>query len=306
MDILLRHPATVVFPQVWRPAGPVSKTLALPVLHASPVKLAPYGFYTQECEEGGRHGHTARTGYCRHSDKMKGFDVTTPLLPAGNDDCDCDGSSTPIGTERQTRKTRVERDVEENRGRGCYSLHAVLGQGSFGRIHLASWRGFEDANGGVVDGTPTPRFHDVITSSSRPLNHHTNRNRNGSSTDGNSTLGSLLSGRRRRQRQPSPTRTWNLRIPLSPSTFVKPHVGGDEPAKSDSSRSAGEGRGERVGSVDGSWKDSGGGESIRLRAVKSVCKRKITEKGLMNHMETVRDEGKHPVANRDCRLLPGR
>ncbi|CAN0510532.1 unnamed protein product, partial [Ectocarpus sp. 12 AP-2014] len=31
-------------------------------------------------------------------------------------------------------------DAAEERGYGLYSLHAVLGQGTFGRIHLASWR----------------------------------------------------------------------------------------------------------------------------------------------------------------------
>lgn len=35
------------------------------------------------------------------------------------------------------------------------------------------------------------------------------------------------------------------------------------------------------------WAGEGGGAQLRLRALKSVCKRKVTEKGLARHMETV-------------------
>lgn len=35
------------------------------------------------------------------------------------------------------------------------------------------------------------------------------------------------------------------------------------------------------------WGGEGGGARLRLRALKSVCKRKVTEKGLVRHMETV-------------------
>lgn len=326
MNTLQRHPGTVVCHAVNEASRfRLENICVTPFCTYLPYRRAIWRS-TQERENGGRHGHTARAGYCRHGEKMKGFDVTTPLLPADNDECDFDGS-TSIGVERQTRETRAERDVEESRGRGCYSLHAVIGQGSFGRIHLASWRRFGDTNG-VVNST-----------------HNNNRNRNVGSSGGNPTLISLLAGRRQhqqqysgsvttpptgispqgssemaelgasfglraygyvRQRQPSPMRAWNLRIPVSPSTFVKPRVDGAEPAESDRSLSAGEGRRERIGLTEGGWRDSGDGESIRLRAVKSVCKRKITEKGLMHHMETVRNEGRHPVANSDCRLFSQR
>lgn len=280
----------------------------------------------------GVHGQVASAGYCLHVDKSNGSDSTTPLLAAGDDDCECVCSSW-VDARKSSQQTATERDAEESRGRGTYSLHAVLGQGSFGRIHLASWRGNDYASD-VVRDTPAARPRDFLTSSKRRPDSRNERYANdnnlasfgelhtsltsfltgqaqhrhvddagagaSSATSASRTLprgslkmeefGARFSSQGRsyiRQRQPSPRHPENPSFHRPTPKILEPFGAGDEAAERSRPLDVGEGCEAGIVLEDtGEVADTG--DPIRLRALKSVCKRKVTEKGLIHHMETVR------------------
>lgn len=152
----------------------------------------------------------------------------------------------------------------EARGEGTYSLHAVLGQGSFGRIHLASWRRKCDTAAGFG-----------LTEES-----------SGSSNDANSCEprpGQFGAN------YPSTCEAGQAAAAAARAAYAVCPVA---PAGGEFGLLSGTQQCERCILLE--EEGVGGGErrvleagAPRLRALKSVCKRKVTEKGLVRHMETV-------------------
>lgn len=180
-------------------------------------------------------------------------------------------------------------DAAEAQGYGVYSLHAVLGQGSFGRIHLVSWqrgvdvsavsRSLQGLNVADDDGGGRP----TLPTTGCP----------GSFGEGSlSALAAELQGalgggapegwRGKRaasqewHHSVSPSARHRRGCRSSGSVDVPPYASEEEEGSS--------------GEV--------GLQRPRLRALKSVCKRKVTEKGLVRHMETV--SGRSGVGSRGC------
>lgn len=92
-----------------------------------------------------------------------------------------------------------------------------------------------------------------------------------------------------RQRQPSPRHTEHPGFHRPRPESLESFGAGDEAAEGSRSLGVSEGCEAGVGlEVDG-WRGTDASDSVRLRALKSVCKRKVTEKGLIHHMETVRE-----------------
>lgn len=153
-------------------------------------------------------------------------------------------------------------DAAEARGHGVYSLHAVLGQGSFGRIHLASWRGEGDDSWASCSSTESKNECDGS------FGTHTHLRTASAGSFGKAcfqteaefgqTRGDTTAGQLQRQQGTTAARERHR----------------DRPA-------AAQPRGDQEGVGEG-W-----GLEPRLRALKSVCKRKVTEKGLVRHIETV-------------------
>lgn len=237
---------------------------------------------------------------------------TSPLLARESLDCASWG-------RKETPESGNECNVAEARGRGTYFLHAVLGQGSFGRIHLASWRNSGEAPlvaSPIYTGqmsTSNAATHNkagdarVITVNSRQSTQvsyarvarpcHGRISSNSSDTVTfveectvalMAMLGTTRARVRGRQRglisqqqrvpplPPPPPPMMGHRV-MIPAAFGGGNEGAGYPPTTI----------ESIGdSADQSpWDDDWGGS--RLRAVKSVCKRKLTEKGLCRHMETV-------------------
>lgn len=187
---------------------------------------------------------------------------------------------------------REERyDALEARGYGAYSLHAVLGQGSFGRIHLASWRKEGDHPASLAGGSDNPSG-EVGPGYRARLGGADYSSINGGEISCSAVTPGLrgADGGRpggRRQRPPA--------------------GGGGGVVVRDSGSSGGSAGvdyagGRRRFSLDERRRCDGGcvmeeegwgwdgrerALEPRLRALKSVCKRKLTEKGLVRHMETV-------------------
>lgn len=171
-------------------------------------------------------------------------------------------------------------DAAEAMGQGMYSLHAVIGQGSFGRIHLASWRR-EDTEG--LDGGPEAEIrgggHFRDEAAAAPSSEGGYREVSLSTVAagirealGAGGVGDALGARtrafwwRRRQR------------------------GFDSPgALSISCHGFANTREEECDGAGGDGVEVGGPGQPRLRALKSICKRKVTEKGLARHIQTVSD-----------------
>lgn len=210
-------------------------------------------------------------------------------------------------------------DAAEARGYGLYSLHAVIGQGTFGRIHLASWQ----HRGGGVDSTATSSAAPAAAAASlsRALSSGgSSLGASGGGHSGGGAGGRAAEGERDRFRP-------NSSSPGSTNSMTATSLAQGPSSRSEASTprgfrggAAGGGAGPRAtgrhrissstGSVrslfgsnggealqalfaedDGCWdgEGDGGGGQLRLRALKSVCKRKVTEKGLARHMETVSD-----------------
>lgn len=215
----------------------------------------------------------------------------------------------------------VEADASEAKGRGTYSLHAVLGQGSFGRIHLASWRasGEGPLRGGGGHPVPAPRAFAPCKGANRagaavgPRRQQTASQRPRRATpssvsrvagrvslldslgmtsfveDCSGALLAVLGETRLRHRLGNPSQTPQLEALLPPSPpSPRPPLAG--PSEGDE----GGGFPQRSGVFDARAGDAWRWDPPaprRLCAIKSVCKRKVTEKGLSHHMETVRGDG---------------
>lgn len=173
---------------------------------------------------------------------------------------------------------RERDDAAEAMGQGMYSLHAVIGQGSFGRIHLASWRR-EDTEG--LDGGPEAeirgygRFRDEAAAAPSSEGGYREVSlttvaagiREALGMGGNEdTLGARTRGFWwRRQREFDSPGGLSTSCHGFPSTWEEEFEGAGDGVK------------------------VGGSGQPRLRALKSICKRKVTEKGLARHIQTVSD-----------------
>lgn len=159
-----------------------------------------------------------------------------------------------------------ETSQAEARGEGTYSLHAVLGQGSFGRIHLASWRRKYDA---AVEFGPTDESSGLVNNANsceaRPGQF-------GETSPSTCAAGQdvMAAAAARGACAVCPDTPAGGGFGLLPGT--------QQCERCILLEEEGE-RGRERGVV--------GAGAPRLRALKSVCKRKVTEKGLVRHMETV-------------------
>ncbi|CAN0432802.1 unnamed protein product, partial [Ectocarpus sp. 12 AP-2014] len=199
-------------------------------------------------------------------------------------------------------------DAAEARGYGLYSLHAVLGQGTFGRIHLASWR---HRGGGLAAAASSPASLEDRPSS-----------RGG----GGGAAGAGVGAGEIRARRTTPRARYRISraaaaageglaseaLPVGfsgaaaagagtrradghrTSRSIRYLAGSGRPAGCNNNNGGSGGRSDTrhrsLFSEDGEvWtgpRGEGGGARLRLRALKSVCKRKVTEKGLVRHVET--------------------
>eukprot|EP00752_Nemacystus_decipiens_P011872 g10529.t1 len=201
---------------------------------------------------------------------------------------------------------RERYDAAEARGYGLYALHAVIGQGTFGRIHLASWQ----HKGGVVDSAApsTATGPPVTETSTGSLSAEGGSSSSGGGGgDGGSAGGMPFEGRIGGAEGKDARESCHTRSSSRASTSTAAIF----PQDSCSSGAFGVGmgaiaprrcRGSTISTrsllypaaafgIDGNegwagWAGEGGGSQLRLRALKSVCKRKVTEKGLARHMET--------------------
>lgn len=272
-------------------------------------------------------------------------DATIPLLPGRRDNSGepvC--SSSRIRGRYDKHKSRAEREADEARGQGTYLLHAVLGQGSFGRIHLASWREDDggsrhsgetrrrrrngeavprrsnvsndrgDLNSGWGTRTTNSRFrHDDAGAVSLAISDRKFHDDSFSMTGFGASVAEF--GQTVRHWARSYVHPRPLPSQSAKSTCVEQHSGAERPHASfhPAWHFADKlGPGDEAAGSSGSWRVAGGkprvngdegnddwsdgdeeedSGSLWLRVLKSVCKRKVTEKGLTRHMETVRDSG---------------
>lgn len=202
----------------------------------------------------------------------------------------------------------------EARGSGYYSLHAVIGQGSFGRIHLTSWR-TEEEQSALLSSPPPVSSSSIERRSTDPARATRpcrgagrSRTESAGSIREISTLPSYASD----GRLGSPDRRGNPGRQTSSNDAALNVAGlgragsrrGDGPSLPSHSRRHSENSetldtrcyepermfdDEREWVGNERWEDGHGEEEPdpRLRALKSVCKRKVTEKGLVRHVETV-------------------
>ena len=205
-----------------------------------------------------------------------------------------------------SRAAEQERyDAAEARGYGLYALHAVIGQGTFGRIHLASW---QHKGGGLgVDSADPSAASPAAETSTGSLSAEGGASSVSGGGGGGGAGGMPLGGGEGKGARES----CHSRSSSCASTTTAAILAQDSP--SSGAFAVGTGarapRRRRYSStissssilypaaafgIDGSegwveWAGEGGGAQLRLRALKSVCKRKVTEKGLVRHMETVSD-----------------
>lgn len=201
-------------------------------------------------------------------------------------------------------------DAAEARGYGLYALHAVIGQGTFGRIHLASWQ----HRGGGVDSAAPSTAAPAAATSSRSLSTEGSSSRAGGGAGGRPSAGGLEgeggTGARESGHPSSYYAGADSTTTAELSGQASSHLSGALAMGAGAAAAAGpratrrhrDSRTVRSRSalypaaamgISGNeeWAGYGerGGAQLRLRALKSVCKRKVTEKGLVRHMETVSD-----------------
>ncbi|CAM9833819.1 unnamed protein product [Ectocarpus sp. 4 AP-2014] len=269
---------------------------------------------------GGRRGQYVRTFEEEHPCKQ-------PLLVKSFDGDVAAGRPTDlpeefIGDRRRSNSWKIDDaadqgryDAAEARGYGLYSLHAVLGQGTFGRIHLASWR---HRGGELAAAASSP-----ASLEDRPSSLEDRPSSRGG--DGGAAGAGVGAGETRERRTTPRARLRIFRAAASagegsasealPVGFRGAAAAGAGTRRADGHRTsrsirylAGSGRSagrsnnnvssggrsdtrhrslfSEDGEVWTGWAGEGGGARLRLRALKSVCKRKVTEKGLVRHMET--------------------
>lgn len=154
----------------------------------------------------------------------------------------------------------------EARGEGTYSLHAVLGQGSFGRIHLASWRRKCDAASGFgLTEESSGSTNDANSCEARPGQFGANYP--SKCAAGQAAVAAAAA------------RAAYAVCPVAPAGGGYGLLPGTQQCERCILLEE-----EGVGGGDRKVLEAG---APRLRALKSVCKRKVTEKGLVRHMETV-------------------
>lgn len=169
-----------------------------------------------------------------------------------------------------------------------------MGQGSFGRIHLTSWQR-EEAQPAVFS-IETPNDRDDARE-----NPTLSRNfrREGvweaslsAAVPGGGVSGTLARGSER-SRQQGRLATMRGEMPRNlQASLHRKTSSSSSSRKLEARRCCDQGRVSGGGGegLNREWERLGSNEP-RLRALKSVCKRKVTEKGLVRHVETV--SGQH-------------
>ncbi len=223
---------------------------------------------------------------------------------------------------KASQRAQQERyDAAEARGYGLYSLHAVIGQGTFGRIHLASWQHRGRGVDSTAASSAAPAAAAASFSRSLSSGGSSSSATGGGGGSGSDARGRAAEGEREscRPSSSSPGSTNSVSATsLAHGTSSRSEASTPRGSRGAVGGVAGAGAGTRAtgrhrissstGSVrslfgsnggealqslfaedDGCWDGEGEGEGgqLRLRALKSVCKRKVTEKGLVRHMETV-------------------